>query len=225
VTRPARALGHDQTTINWGTVRHAFGIRRLSAATLVATALAVSSIAAAPAASADPDIPFEGTTNATIHLAKLDQTSTASGTFAGSVDLATGDVTADLGLDSTEISVDLFGFQAATVGVAVVPTAPLRAHIDLATLQITASMSFDIKLLYIRPFGLASLNLVGNRCTTREPITIDVAGTVDLATFSLNASGEFEIPRFTTCGIATPLISALVSGPGNTFTSGPAAAA
>jgi hypothetical protein len=207
-------------------MRGAHGSRRLRAGGLLAAALMTAGLTSvsAPAASADPDVPFESTGSATIHLAKLDQTSTGTGTFSGTVDLATGDVTGEAELGTTETSFDIFGLTAATIAVAVEPTTPFRAHIDLSTFEITASLSFDIRIVYIRPLGIEKINLVSNRCATGEPTDIDVTGTVDLATFTLNASGEFEIPRFRNCGIATGLINALVAGPGNTFTSGPAPA-
>jgi hypothetical protein len=78
-------------------------------------------------------------------------------------------------------------------------------------------------LVYLRPLGVERVNLVGDNCRTRSPITIEVSGTVDLANFGLDASGEFEIPRFEGCGLLTPILSALISGPGNTFSTGPAA--
>jgi hypothetical protein len=206
-------------------MRRAFGLRRLAVTGLLTIAFVAGSVGAAPAASADPDIPFETTSSATIHLAKLGLDSTATSTISGTVDLATGDITGELDLGTTETSVDLFGLTAATIGVAIEPTAPLQAHLDFTTLEITASASFDIDIAYVPPLGIERLNLVGDRCTAREPITIEITGTVDLATFAFDASGEFEIPRFKSCGLFTGLINLLVAGPGNTFTSGPPPAA
>jgi hypothetical protein len=67
--------------------------------------------------------------------------------------------------------------------------------------------------------------LCGPPCQTGNPSPGShvYSGTVDLATFGLSASGEFEIPRFKGCGLLTPILSALVSGPGNTFSTGPSA--
>jgi hypothetical protein len=201
-------------------MRTAFRIRRLSAAAMLTAGLVaagVASTAPSPAA-ADPKIPFEATGSATIHLAKLGQDFTGQGKFSGTVDLATGDVTGSADLGTTETSLSLGGLTLATVAVQMQPTAPLKAHVDFSNLHITAHLAFNIKVVYVRPLGIAQLNLVGNRCTTKEPLAIDIDGTIDLATFSLSSGPvTFTIPQFKDCKLTTPLLNALISGPGNTI--------
>jgi hypothetical protein len=49
-----------------------------------------------------------------------------------------------------------------------------------------------------------------------EPITVRMQGVVNPATGGTFAS-TYTIPQFQDCGLLTPVISAFVSGPGNTF--------
>jgi hypothetical protein len=180
---------------------------------LTATAATASTVAA------DPDLPLDLASTATIHLAKLGLDSEGTGRFVGSVDLGTCELTGNPTMNATETNVDLLGIRAATVGVEVTPVAPIAGHIDFTTFQIEATASFDIKVLYVRPFGIRWLNLVGNNCTTSEPTSITVTGTADPATFAVTLAGEFTIPKFKSCGLTTPILDLLISGPGNTFTS------
>lgn len=194
-------------------------VRRAFAAFLGLAALSMASVSLAPSASADPDIPLDLPSKATIHLKKLNLDTEGTGRFVGSVDLATGELTGELKMDATETGVDLLGIRAATIGVQVATAQPVSGKINLQTFEVEATASFNIKVLYVRPLGIKWLNLVGNRCTTKTPVSIVVKGIADPATFAVTLSGEFEIPKFKDCGLTTPILDLLVSGPGNTFTS------
>lgn len=194
-------------------------LRRAVAAGLGVAALSMASISQAPSASADPDLPLDLPSSSTIHLAKLGLDTEGTGRFVGSVDLGTGELTGNLVMDASETNVDLLGIKAATIGVEVAAAAPIQGTVDFTDFSIEATASFNIKVLYVRPFGIRWLNLVGNRCTTRTPVSIVVSGQADPATFAVSLSGEFEIPKFQNCGLTTPILDLLVSGPGNTFTS------
>jgi len=192
-------------------------LRRAVAACLGVAALSAATATLAPSASADPDIPIDIQTNSTIHLAKLGLDTQGTGRLTGSVDLATGELTGDLVMDASQTNVDLLGIRAATVGVEVAATKPIAGHVNFSDFSIEATASFNIKVLYVRPLGIKWLNLVGNRCHTQTPITINVTGKADPATFRASLSGTFEIPPFTDCGLTTPILTLLISGPGNTF--------
>jgi hypothetical protein len=194
-------------------------IRRALAVAGVVLAGTVTSVVTAPAASADPDIPINQNIDATTHIAKLNQTiETTGGTLSGTLDLGTGELTGTLTLPPSETQLSLAGLGLATVGTEVVPTGPISGHVDLATSTITTSSSFHLKIKYVRLLGLPFLNLVGNRCQTSRPITLDASGPIDLATQSGTMEGQFEIPPLQNCGLATSLLNPLVAGPGNTFT-------
>jgi hypothetical protein len=199
-------------------------VRRACAAFMGLAALSMASVTLAPSASADPDLPLDLPSTATIHLKKLGLDTEGTGRFVGSVDLATGELTGNLTMNATETNVDLLGIRAATIGVEVAPAQPIAGTINLQTFAVQATASFNIKVLYVRPLGIKWLNLVGNRCTTKTPVSIVVSGVANPANFAVTLSGEFEIPKFKDCGLTTPILDLLVSGPGNTFTSSSAQA-
>lgn len=194
--------------------------RRALAAIGVVLAVASGSLALAPSASADPDVPINQNLDVTTHLARLNQDIvTPGGTLTGTLDLGTGDLVGDLTLPPTETWMRLAGLvPLATVGTEVVPTGQITGHVDLATSTITTTSSFDLRIRYVRPLGLKAVNLVGNRCQTSRPITLETTGTIDLGTQAGTISGEFEIPPLQNCGASTAVLNLLVAGPGNTFT-------
>jgi hypothetical protein len=202
--------------------------RRTLAAIGLTLAVAAGSVALAPSVSADPDIPIDQNVDVTTHLATLNQDIvTTGGSLTGTLDLGTGDMTGDLTLPASETTMQLIGLvPLATVGTEVVPTGPITGHVDLATSTITTTSSFDLRIKYVRPLGVSGVNLVGNRCQTSRPITLETTGTIDLATQAGTLQGEFEIPPLKSCGLSTLMLNLLVSGPGNTFTASvsPAAA-
>lgn len=194
-------------------------IRRALALAGVVLAGTVTSVAVAPAASADPDIPINQTIDVTTRLATLGQEiQTTGGSLSGTLDLGTGELIGDLTLPPSETQLSLAGLGLATVGTEIVPTRQITGHVDLATSTITTSSSFHLKIKYVRLLGLPFLNLVGNRCQTSRPIELETSGTIDLATQSGTLEGEFEIPPLQNCGLSTSLLNPLVAGPGNTFT-------
>jgi hypothetical protein len=194
------------------------GLRRTFVALgLVFTALS-GSVALAPSASADPDLPINWLVDAETHVAGLNQdVSVTGGTFEGSVDLATGEVTGDLTLPPATTQVKLGSLPLANTAFEVTPVGSPTGTVDLSTLTITLTSTFDIEIPYLRP-TLLPINLVGDRCQTQEPITLTMTGEVDLVN-GTTLSGEYEIPRFKDCGLlVTPILNLIVPGPGNTFT-------
>jgi hypothetical protein len=137
------------------------------------------------------------------------------GSFVGSADLGAGTVTGNLNLPANSLKVDILGIELADVGFALAPTGPTTGTIDLSTLTVSITSSFNIKIPHLRALGLP-INLVGNRCQTARPITLTMSGPVDLANPS-KFTGEFSIPRFKDCGLLTFAINLLIPGDGNTF--------
>jgi hypothetical protein len=202
--------------------------RRLAlftAALVVATASAALS---APSAAAAPVLPIDWTVYASTHLAKpgLDVT-VPPGAFTGSADLGTGDLSGNLSLPPASISLQLLGaVPAATAQFAIHQVGPVTGHVDLSTLHATATAVFAIDVVTLTPSlptltagngALESVNLVGDDCTTRTPITVTMEGAVDLVHGS-TFSSTFAVPPFTHCKLLTPVLNALIPGDGNTFT-------
>ena len=183
----------------------------------VAAAALTASVAGAPVAQADPDLPIHQDIAAQTHLAKLNQDLDSVGTFDGTFDLGTSALDGDLAFQPSEGSLDLLGFEAAKVTIAIVPTGPAHGSINLGTATVALSTSFNIKILSIKPLGLP-FNLVGNNCQTSAPVTLDSTGTIDLATQVVTLDGEFTIPKLKNCGfLVTPVLNLVVPGAGNTF--------
>jgi hypothetical protein len=181
------------------------------AATLV---LASSSSAGA----ADPTFPFDWKVDATTHLAKLNQTVTVpTGSFVGSVNLATGALTGHITLPPASTTVSLAGIGLARATFQISEVQPVSGHVDLATLQATATSVFDIKVVKASPALLPFLNLVGNSCKTSTPVTVTMSGLASL-TSSATFTGTYTIPKLAHCGLATTALNLVVPGPGNTFT-------
>lgn len=193
-------------------------LRRASVALGLLVASTAGLVAVAPStATADPDLPLNWTVDAQTHVAGLNQdVAITGGTFVGSVDLATGEVVGDLTLPAATTQVKLLGIPLADTAFQVAQTAPAHGTVNLATLEISLESSFNIKIPYLKP-TILPINLVGNHCQTREAITLNMTGTVDLVN-GTTLSGEFSIPKFKNCGLlTTPALNLIVPGPGNTF--------
>jgi hypothetical protein len=122
-------------------------LRRAVGALGVATAALTATVAVAPAASADPDIPLDWTVDATTHIAGLNQdVAITGGTFVGTADLGTGEIVADLTLPAATTQVKLIGLPLANTAFQVAPTGPATGTIDLATLTVTMTSTFHIEI-------------------------------------------------------------------------------
>jgi hypothetical protein len=192
---------------------------RVLAALGLASAALVGAIATSGPASAEPIVLIDWNVSATTHIASvgIDNT-TSGGSFVGEVDLGTGAINGDLTLPPSEATFAVLGVGLADVGFAVEPTGPVTGTLNLADLTVSMTSTFHIKLTHLNPAGIDGVNLIGNRCQTREPVTLTLAGPVDLANGS-TFSGEFTIPKFRNCGLLTLGLNLVLPGPGNTFTS------
>jgi hypothetical protein len=192
-------------------------VRRCSRA-LAALAVACGAVAlAAPAATADPQVPFSQDVYARTHLARsgIDIT-VPPGRFDGTIDLATGEETGTLTLPPATVTMNLLGvIPAADASFVMEPAGPITGHVDLATFAVDTTASFDVKLAKLTPHG-TDVNLVGDDCTTTAPITVRMQGVVNPAAGG-TFSSTYTIPDFQDCRLLTPVITAFVSGPGNTF--------
>lgn len=180
--------------------------------------LAFSVVTAPQASAANPTFPFDWNINASTHLKKLNQTvNVPQGSFTGSVDLVTGELTGSIALPPASSTVKLAGLPLATATFQISQVQPVSGHVDFATLQATATSVFNIKVVKASPVGLPFVNLVGNSCTTAQPVTVTMSGLASL-TSSSTFSGTYTIPPLKSCGLATAALNLVVPGPGNTFT-------
>jgi hypothetical protein len=192
-------------------------VRRCTRA-LAATMVALGAFAlAAPAASADPKIPFSQDVYAHTHLAKSGMDITVPrGQFDGTIDLATGEETGTLTLPPATVTINLLGLlPAADASFVMEPAGPITGHVDIATFNVDTTASFNVRLAKLTPHG-TDINLVGDNCTTVTPISVRMQGVVNPTAGGTFAS-TYSIPDFKDCQLLTPAITAFVSGPGNTF--------
>jgi hypothetical protein len=194
-------------------------IARRSATALLVSALALGSswfVSATPAA-ADPLLALDWNVNASTHLKKLNMdVQVPQGKFYGVIDLGTGDLAGFLILPPAQVRMSALGSLRLVDATFQIEPAFVSGHVDLATLAVTTTSTFDIRVTKVTAAGLP-FNLVGNQCTTAEPVRVDIGGTADLVNGS-TFTGEYTIPPLETCGLLTPALSAVMSGPGNTFT-------
>jgi hypothetical protein len=174
-------------------------------------------VVAAPGASAsDPIFTVNDVVNAKTTLAKLGQQVTVPpGTFTGTVDLITGQLTGDLVLPPAQTTLSLAGIGLVTAGFEIVPLGPVTGHVDLSTSFVTTTSTFNVRIPYVYPLGLP-INLVGPNCVTSTPITLTIKGKANLFGTS-NFKGKFTIPPLKDCQLATLALNLVIPGPGNKF--------
>ena len=195
-------------------------VRRGSLAAALVLMMASIGLGTAPSASASAGhlIPITWNVNAKTHLKNLNlDVIVPQGTFVGTIDLATGDLKGNLNLPPATTKIKLFGFPLASATFAIQPTGPITGHVDLATFAVTVNASFNFAITRASASFLPRLNLVGNTCRGVKPVTVNMSGQIDLRNGSTFTS-TYSVPKFTGCGLLTPILNLIVPGPGNTFT-------
>ncbi len=178
----------------------------------------VSLVATAQPAGADTFLPFAYAVRATTHIKKLNQTVTIpKGSFTGSIDVQTGVLTGSIKLPPAKITMQLAGIvPLVTATVQTVPTKAVTGHINFQTLHVSATATFNIRVVSAYAGGVP-VNLVGNSCVTSTPVSVTMSGTANLGGTS-TFSGIYTIPPLKTCGLLTAALNQVIPGPGNTFT-------
>jgi hypothetical protein len=190
--------------------------RVLAGLPLGVAALALALGAAAPSASADPMFPVTATVDASTHIAKTGMNVTVPpGSFNGAVDLANGAFNGTLSLPPADVTIKLLGEVPLADATFAISPGPISGHIDFATLSVTTSSTFRIRITKVSPHG-TDANLVGSGCTTSKPVTVTMSGVFSLTAPS-TFSGAYTIPTFEHCGALTIGLNQLIPGPGNTF--------
>jgi hypothetical protein len=192
-------------------------VTALSTLMVGSAVVASASAASASTTAADPTLAINWTVNASTHLKKLNLDVTVpQGKFVGSIDLLTGNLTGDLTLPPAQTTISVLGLPAVTATFVISEAGPITGHVNLQTLQVTSTASFNIRISRATLLGLP-INLVGSSCRTSQPVTVTMAGKASLSGSS-TFSSTYTIPPLQTCGLATPVLNLLVPGPGNTFT-------
>ncbi len=182
-----------------------------SARTSSAKSTSASNAAAQPAAS----LPFSYWIDAKTTLKKLKQTVTVPrGTFTGSIDIATSQLTGAITLPAAKAPFKVAGLPLATATFKMTQVKPVTGSVDLSTAMVTATATVSIQIVSVNPIALPSVNLVGNSCKTSKPVVVTMSGLITDGIFS----GTYTIPPLQNCGASTKALNLVVPGPGNTFT-------
>jgi len=192
-------------------------LRRAACVGWLAAAVMFALASSASAAS----LPFNNwVVSGHLTLAKLNQNVNlpAGSTFNGSVDLGTGALTGNVSIPQFTAHLTVLGLVPVDATLRFVPTSPVSGHVTVGSpTTITATSAAIIQITRLSS-PLLPLNLVGNSCQTSAPVVLPLnyTGPLTLSTgFTFN--GSTTIPPLQNCGLATPLLSLLMSGPNNPF--------
>jgi hypothetical protein len=197
--------------------------RRLAVLVIAVSGVAAVAIGVQPAAGDGSNLfPFNYNVDATTHLKTLDQTIVITGgTFKGAINF--GSTAAKVPLSGSITLPDAhFTYQAAGIiplidaTARIAPTKPVVGTLELSTLIVTATATFNIKIVSAYAEG-TTVNLVGDQCKTATPVKVTMSGQASFATPSI-FSGTFTIPPLQNCGLGTTALNLVIPGPGNTFT-------
>jgi hypothetical protein len=175
----------------------------------------------APASAFDPNgnvYWFDYNVDATTHMKTLNTDIVIKGgRFKGGIDFGTGELRGNITLPATTFSFPE-GIGLVTATAKIVPVGPVTGMVDLSTLTVTATSSFNIRIVSAYLAGTTSPNLVGDYCRTSSPVTVTMSGAASLGEAS-TFSGQFTMPKLWYCGVAqTTALNLALAGPGNTFT-------
>src|ERR1700674_4152944 len=169
--------------------------RRLAGIVVVLAALAPVTVLTSPASAfpaGDPIYTFKYKIVATTHIKRADLTlTTAPGIFKGGIDLPNGQLKGSISLPDVTFTQTVAGPVALTATSSIVSTKPVTGHVNIGTLKVTSTSTFNIHLksMYVAqpPLPIAlplpvpippapPVNLVGDSCTTSTPITVTMSG-------------------------------------------------
>ncbi|WP_344588839.1 hypothetical protein [Actinomadura vinacea] len=191
--------------------------RRIATFAAAGLAAAALGVAVPSAASADPvirvDYPVNGTTaiKATGSTLQL-----GPGALKASLDLGTGDLTADLEMPPAHGEFKQFGIIPVSVTTTMIEETPTTGKVDLATGATTSTSKVTLKLSNLKVAGIPVP--VGNNCKTKSPANINLTSGADWDVLNGGTmSGTYTIPEFQNCLLAAPLINLTVPGPDNTI--------
>ena len=199
----------------------------LAGAGLTAAAVATA-VATAPSASAADSVTWvlhhEGTI--TTHVKKLNtdltfHTKEVSTTVLGTEPQSLAStITPQPGRAKVTTGATLGNLTLAAIDVKIIPLGPAKGTLSGAKNQIKLVQPLKLQITKVSALGLP-VNLVSGTCTTSQT-NLALTGTLDklpngyLNVFGpVHLKGNLTIPKFTNCGLTTPLLNAISAGPDN----------
>jgi hypothetical protein len=139
------------------------------------------------------------------------------GTLTSTVDLKTSAVSANLSLPAATGSFKELGFIPVTATTEFIQDAAATGTANLKTNKVSVTSKTTLRITKLSVAGLPIQ--VGRDCETRTPASITVKSQRGFTVLGGgNLAGKYTIPRFSHCGLATPLINLTIPGSGNTLT-------
>jgi hypothetical protein len=193
--------------------------RTLMLATTALLGAAAAVAVAAPAQAAPIPINFNNVTGTT-HLAKPNvDVDVPTSSVQTQVDLETNTVTGTANLANLTAKLNLANLIGVTSTVKIVPVGGLTGTIDLGASKLSTTTRFTLQVVDVHLDVAPRINLVKSNCRTVRASTLTLNNTTPVDLFQpITMVGTYTIPPFTGCGILTPLLSLLLSGPNNTMT-------
>jgi hypothetical protein len=189
----------------------------LTATAIVGAATAIA--VATPAQAAPIPIDFNNVTGTT-HLNKPDvDVAVPKSVVRTQVDLEAKTVTGSAELADLTAKLNLASLIGVTSTVRIVPVGGLTGTIDLGASHLSTTTTFTLQVIDVHLDAAPGINLVRSGCRTSRPTSLTLVNTTPVDIFKpITTEGTYTIPSFTRCGILTPLLTLLLSGPGNKMT-------
>jgi hypothetical protein len=193
--------------------------RTIMLATTALLGAAAAVTVATPAQAAPIPINFNNVTGTT-HLARPNvDVAVPTSSVQTQVDLETNTVTGTANLADLTAKLNLANLIGVTSTVKIVPVGGLTGTIDLGASKLSTTTRFTLQVIDVHLDVAPRINLVKSSCRTVRASTLTLNNTTPVDLFQpITMVGTYTIPPFTGCGILTPLLSLLLSGPNNTMT-------
>jgi hypothetical protein len=95
----------------------------------------------------------------------------------------------------------------------------LTGTVDLGASKLSTTTRFTLQVIDVHQDAAPRINLVKRGCRTVRASTLTLNNTTPVSLSQpITMVGKYTIPPFTGCGLLTPLLSLLLSGPDNTMT-------
>ncbi|MFD0852967.1 hypothetical protein ACFQ07_12080, partial [Actinomadura adrarensis] len=160
------------------------------------------------------EYPFTGTS----HIAGVnDDLELGPGTMRASLNLQTGDATADVELPPVQGEFDAIGFIPTTVTTTFIEEGQSTAFVDPRGGATTAWSNMTIQLSNLKVLGIPLL--IGSHCKTETPVQLTLNSQPGWSVLTGGTlAGTYSIPDFENCLLNTWLINSMIPGDGNTIT-------
>ncbi len=135
-----------------------------------------------------------------------------TGSISATMQLATGEFSADLSLNPTQARLTALGFLPVTAQVLFVTSGPTTGKLTDGAL--TSTTKVRIKIPSIKAFGAIPL-AGGNTCQTRQLSTVILTSSNFDVISGGTLAGTFAISDLNGCGLFNGIVSPLTSGGGN----------